>query len=276
MPKPVDPGRDAGIGSSLSGRVAIVTGAGSVGPGIGNGRATVLSLARQGAAVCAADISIEAAEVTSSMVAAEGGLVLAVEADVSSPHGAQSVVTAAVGAFGGLDILVNNVGIVGASGTAADVDPDSWDDVMRINVKSMMLMMKYALPHLEARGGGSVVNLASTAGLAGGHPSLAYPTSKGAVVNMTRAMAYHHAGSGIRVNCVAPGLVFTPRVELRGLSDGAREARRLESPLQTVGTAWDVANAVMYLVSDAARWITGVILPVDAGLTATRPSVGAH
>lgn len=267
---------DSGRSADLKGRVAIVTGAGSVGPGIGNGRAAVLLLARKGALVCAADISLEAAQVTASMAGAEGGTTMPVDADVATPEGAASVVAATAGAFGRIDILVNNVGIVGARGTAADVDPDAWDEVMRINVKSMMLMLKYSLPHLEAAGGGAVVNISSTAGISGGHPSLAYPTSKGAVINMTRAMAYHHARAGIRVNCVAPGLVFTPRVELRGLSDEAREARRLESPLQTPGTAWDVAEAVGYLVSDAARWVTGITLPVDAGLTASRPSVGAH
>lgn len=254
----------------LDGKVAVVSGAGSVGEGIGNGRAIALLFAREGAAVGAVDISRESAEETCRMIADEGGMAFAAAADVSDPTGAEQAVRSVHDRFGRINILVNNVGIVGARGTAVEVDPDEWDDVMRINVKSMMLMSKHCIPHMISVGGGAIVNIASTAGLVGGPASLAYPTSKGAVVNLTRAMAHHHARSGIRVNCVAPGLVLTPRVQQRGLTPEARERRRLESPLQTEGTGWDVAEGALFLASDAARWVTGVILPVDAGLTATR------
>jgi NAD(P)-dependent dehydrogenase (short-subunit alcohol dehydrogenase family) len=132
----------------------------------------------------------------------------------------------------------------------------------------MMLMAKYAIPEMRKVGGGAIVNIASVAGLAGGHPSLLYPTSKGAVVNMTKAMAAHHGAEGIRVNCVAPGMVYTPMVYSRGMSPEMREARRERSLLKTEGTGWDVGNAVLYLVGDEARWVTGVVLPVDAGATA--------
>ncbi|HWF57945.1 MAG TPA: glucose 1-dehydrogenase [Candidatus Dormibacteraeota bacterium] len=260
---------------SLDGRVAIVTGAGSVGSGVGNGRAIAVLLARQGARLGLIDSQAEPAAETARLVEREGGAAVVHLADVGDATGCHDAVDAVTGAFGGLHILVNNVGITGARGTAVDVDPDGWDEVMRVNVKSIMLMAKFAVPEITASGGGAIVNIASIAGLRGGHPSLAYPTSKGAVVNMTRAMASHHAGAAIRVNCVAPGLIHTPRVEARGGGE-VREARRLAAPLKTEGTAWDVAEAVLYLVSDASRWITGQILTVDAGLLSTSGAVGAH
>jgi NAD(P)-dependent dehydrogenase (short-subunit alcohol dehydrogenase family) len=170
--------------------------------------------------------------------------------------------------WGRLDILVNNVGIGGPPGTAVDVDIEAWDHAMRVNVTSMVLMAKHAIPEMARSGGGAIVNLASVAGLMGGSPSLLYPTSKGAVVNMTRAMAAHHAADRIRVNAVAPGMVYTPMVYAGGMTDDLREARRNRSLLKTEGEGWDVGNAVLYLVSDEARWVTGVILPVDAGATA--------
>jgi len=132
-------------------------------------------------------------------------------------------------------------------------------------------MAKYAIPEMRRQGAGSIVNIASVAGLIGGTPSLLYPTSKGAVVNMTRAMATHHGQEGIRVNCVAPGMVYTPMVAGR-MTPEVREQRRQRSLLQTEGSGWDVGQAVVYLASDEARWVTGVILPVDAGATAGRLS----
>jgi NAD(P)-dependent dehydrogenase (short-subunit alcohol dehydrogenase family) len=152
---------------------------------------------------------------------------------------------------------------------------------MRINVTSMMLMAKYAIPEMRKRGSGAIVNIASVAGLTGGHPNLLYPTSKGAVVNLTRAMAAHHGEEGIRVNCIAPGMVYTPMVYSRGMTPEMREARRNRSLLKTEGTGWDVGNAVLYLASDEARWVTGIVLPVDAGATAGAsrvavPPSGSH
>jgi NAD(P)-dependent dehydrogenase (short-subunit alcohol dehydrogenase family) len=132
----------------------------------------------------------------------------------------------------------------------------------------MMLMAKYAIPEMRRQGAGSIINIASVAGLTGGHPSLLYPTSKGAVVQMTRAMAAHHGTEGIRVNCIAPGMVYTPMVYSRGMTPEQREARRQRSLLQVEGTGWDVGNGVLYLASDEARWVTGVVLPIDAGATA--------
>ena len=132
----------------------------------------------------------------------------------------------------------------------------------------MMLMAKHAVPEMRKAGGGAIVNIASVAGLKGGHPSLLYPTSKGAVVNMTRAMAVHHAGDRIRVNCVCPGMVYTPMVQEGGMTPERREARRKRSILQVEGTGWDVGAAVAFLCGGNSRWMTGAIVPVDAGATA--------
>lgn len=184
------------------------------------------------------------------------------------PEQCAAAVATTVATWGRLDGLVNNVGVGGPSGNAVEVDIDAWDRALRINVTSMMLMAKYAIPEMRALGAGAIVNIASVAGLRSGHPSLLYPTSKGAVVQLTRAMAAHHGREGIRVNCIAPGMVYTPMVYTRGMTEEQRDVRRRRSLLQTEGTGWDVGHAVVYLLSDAARWVTGVILPVDAGWTA--------
>jgi NAD(P)-dependent dehydrogenase (short-subunit alcohol dehydrogenase family) len=252
----------------LKDKIAIVTGAGSRADGIGNGRAAAILLARHGARVALLDAVKPWAEETARMIAAEQGQCFVIEADVTNAAACATAVRAAVDRWGRLDILVNNVGIAGPPGTAVEVDPEAWDQAMRVNVTAMMLMAKYAIPEMRKAGGGAIINLASVAGLAGGHPSLLYPTSKGAIVNMTRAMAAHHGSEGIRVNCVAPGMVYTPMVYSGGMSPEMREARRQRSLLRTEGTGWDVGNAVLYLASDEARWLTGVILPVDAGATA--------
>jgi len=257
----------------LEGRVAIVTGAGSRAEGIGNGRAAAILMARNGARVVLVDSVRAWADRTLELVQAEGGEGLVVEADVSRVADCERVVASTVQHFGGVDILVNNVGIGGPKGTAVEVDPDAWDAALRVNVTSMMLMSKYAVPRIVERGGGAVINIASVAGLRGGNPNLLYPTSKGAVVNLTRAMAVHHGAHNVRVNCVCPGMLYTPMVHAAGMTPEAREARRQRSILKTEGTGWDTGAAVLFLASDDARWITGAILPVDAGATATTPRV---
>ena len=252
----------------LKGRVAIVTGAGSRAEGIGNGRAASILMARSGAKIALVDAMPAWAAETGRMIAAEGGESIVIEADVTRPADCAAAVAKTVAQWGRVDILVNNVGIGGPPGNAVDVDLEAWEHAMRVNVTSMMLMAKYAIPEMRKLGAGSIVNLASVAGLVGGHPSLLYPTSKGAVVNLTRAMATHHGPEGIRVNCIAPGMVYTPMVYSRGMTPEMRETRRQRSLLQTEGTGWDVGNAVRYLASDESRWVTGTVLPVDAGATA--------
>ncbi len=255
-------------GERLKGRVALVTGAGSRSSDIGNGRAAAILLARQGASVLLIDSVLEAAVETGQMIAKEGGVSMPLQVDVTQAAACDKAVQTAIGEWGRVDILVNNVGIGGPAGTAVDVDLDAWEHAMRVNVTSMMLMAKYAIPEMRKLGVGSIVNIASVAGLVGGHPSLLYPTSKGAVVNMTRAMASHHGTEGIRVNCICPGMVYTPMVSSRGMTPEMRLARQQRSLLQTEGTGWDVGNAVLYLASDEARWITGIVMPVDAGASA--------
>jgi len=258
--------------ASLAGRVAIVTGAGSRADGIGNGRACAILLARSGAQVVLIDAVPEWAETTRRMIEDEGGQALCVACDVSQDSQCAEAVAQTLKHWGRVDILVNNVGISGPTGDAVNLDLEEWDQALRINVTSMMLMARHCIPAMRETGGGAIVNIASVAGLMGGHPSLLYPTSKGAVVNMTRAMAAHHGEEGIRVNCVAPGMVHTPMVYARGMSQEKREIRRKRSLLGTEGSGWDVGHAVRYLASDEARWMTGVILPVDAGTTAGRHS----
>lgn len=268
---------------SLAGRVAIVTGAGSQAIGIGNGRAAAVLLAEAGACVVCADINLELAAVTVSMIAAEfgDGMAIAIQTDVTKADDCKRTVDEALSHFGRLDILVNNVGVGGPLGTAVNVEPEQWARGLEVNVTSMMLMAKYAVPAMERNerglvsGRGAIVNIASVAGLIGGTPMLLYPTSKGAIVNMTRAMAAHHAPTGIRVNCVCPGMLFTPMLYSHGIPEEVREVRRQRSLLRTEGNGWDAGAAVRFLASDEARWITGVVLPVDAGTTAAIPQGGA-
>jgi NAD(P)-dependent dehydrogenase (short-subunit alcohol dehydrogenase family) len=207
---------------------------------------------------------------TRAIVEREGGDAIVVEADVASPESCRAAVTRVLDEFGALHVLVNNVGISGPPGDAVEVDPEAWDRAMRVNVSSMMLMAKHAVPAMAAAGGGSIVNISSVSGILGGHPSLLYPTSKSAVIGLTRALAAHHAHQRIRVNCIAPGTVFTPMVASRGMTPELRRARRQGTLLKVEGYSWDIAAAAAFLASDAARWITGILLPVDAGATAAR------
>jgi NAD(P)-dependent dehydrogenase (short-subunit alcohol dehydrogenase family) len=263
----------------LKGKVAIVTGAGCAGDGIGNGRAISIMLADEGCNVICLDLNLEWAQKTADITYSKPGRARAIvmKADVTKASDCEAAVRSALNEFGRLDILVNTVGIGGASGTAVEVDMDAWAKGLEINVSSMVLMAKYAIPAMLKNKGeikGSIINMGSVAGLKGGTPHLLYPTSKGAVVNMTRAMSAHHAADGIRVNCVCPGMLYTPMMYAGGMSEEAREARRKRSLLGTEGTAWDAACAVAFLASDHARWVTGAIIPVDAGTTAATAAVG--
>ena len=218
----------------LAGMVAIVTGGGSRGPGIGNGRAAAILFAREGARVAVVDRVAEWAEQTRAMIAEEHGEAFVIQADVTRDEDCQRVVEQTVERYGRLDILHNNVGIGGA-GSVVDTDEDRWDEVMRVNVKSMMLMSKHAIPVMAAGGGGAIVNVSSVSSIRprGLTP---YTTSKGAVNALTMAMAVDHAAQGIRVNCILPGPVYTPMVATGGMTEEQRAVRARASPLGTEGT----------------------------------------
>ncbi|KAI6325403.1 hypothetical protein MCOR29_003796 [Pyricularia oryzae] len=260
---------------SLRGRVTIVTGAGCAGSGIGNGRAISILLADDGCNVVCLDMNLDWANKTVDMVNAKPGrgTAIAMQGDVTKQADCDAAVQLALDKFGRLDVLVNNVGVGGAPGTAVEVDLEKFAQGLEVNVSSMVRMAKAAIPAMvRDKDGveikGSIVNMGSVAGMLGGTPHLLYPTSKGAVVNMTRAMAAHHAKDGIRVNCVCPGMLYTPMMYAGGMSEEVREARKGRSLLGTEGSGWDAACAVVFLASDHSRWITGAILPVDAGTTA--------
>jgi NAD(P)-dependent dehydrogenase (short-subunit alcohol dehydrogenase family) len=259
-------GKVEGVG--LRGRVAIVTGAGTRSPGIGNGKAAAVTLARAGARVAAIDLAAEYLQQTCELIHQSGGECLPLTADVADAAAAQAAVKAVGDAWGRVDVLVNNVGIGGPSGSVVDIDLGAWEECFRVNVTSMLLMSRFAIPHMRNGRGGSIINISSVVGLRGGHRSVAYSTTKGAIISLTRAMATEHGSEGIRVNAVAPGFVHTPHV-VETYSEGAREKRRLAAPLQVEGTGWDVASAVLFYAGDLSRWITGTVLPVDAGLTAS-------
>lgn len=254
----------------VAGKIAIVTGGGSRGPGIGTGRASAILLAREGAKVALVDREPAAAADTLRMIEEEGGQAIVVVADVTDRASCAAAVEQTVSAWGGVDILVNNVGMSGPRGTATELDPEAWDGLLRLNLTSMALMAGQVTPVMASHRGGSIVNMASTAGLMGGSPLLAYSVSKAGVIGLTRSLAFQHGRDGIRVNAVAPGYIQTPMAMagVGGGDPGLWERRRQQTLLRTLGTGWDVGYAVLYLASDEARWVTGVVLPVDAGLSA--------
>jgi len=249
----------------LTGRVAIVTGAGSQTEGIGNGRATAVLFAREGARVLLVDRRLEAAELTARLIAEEHGEAEPFAADVTSEAACRAMVERALERWGRLDILVNNVGI-GIAKRITEVTLEEWELQMRVNVTSMVVASKHAIPAMLATaGGGAIVNISSIASQRG-RGLAPYAASKGAVEALTRAMAADHGRDGIRVNAIAPGPAYTPMVSARGMPESVREARRKSTALGIEGTAWDIAWAAVYLASDEARWVTGVVLPVDGGV----------
>ena len=253
----------------FNGRVAIVTGGGARGDGIGNGRAAAILLAEAGAHVLVVDRQLDLAERTVEMIIERGGSAAACAFDVTSLDQCEAMVDEAVRRWGRLDVLDNNVGI-GSAGSVVDESLDRWADVMRVNVDSMVLASRAAIPKMREVGGGSIVNVSSISAL---RPRglTAYSTSKAAVIGLTQAMAVDHGAEGIRVNCVAPGPVFTPMVDRGGMTDEARARRAAASVLGVEGTGWDIGNAVRFLSSTRARYITGQVLIVDGGVTLKGP-----
>jgi len=257
---------------SLAGKVAIISGGGAAGDGIGNGRAAAILLARAGTRVMVADLDLALAQRTVDMIEAEGGSAAALGCDVTRESECKRLVDETVGRWGRLDFLDNNVGI-GSRGSVVDEKPEEYRRVMQVNVETMFLLSKYAIPAMiETAKGGAIVNISSISAL---RPRglTTYTTSKAAVIGLTQAMAVDHGRDNIRVNCICPGPMYTPMVYARGngMSEAARAQRANASVLKTEGTGWDVGHAVKFLLSGHARYITGQVLVVDGGVTLQGP-----
>jgi NAD(P)-dependent dehydrogenase (short-subunit alcohol dehydrogenase family) len=256
---------DNARGPRLEGRVALVTGGGSDGDFLGIGAATSILMAAQGARVGIVDISRERAERTRERIAEFGGECVVAEADVTDTASCARAADAVADRYGRLDVLVNNAALSGG-GTVVDIDEEEWERLLRVNLGGVMRMSRAAIPHMARSGGGSIVHVSSIAGTRGLGTS-AYAAAKGGVQALTADMAYSHGPEGIRVNCIVPGHLHTP-MGFQG-SERTRQVRRESGLLDREGDAWDAAWAALFLACDESRWITGVLLPVDAGTTAT-------
>jgi NAD(P)-dependent dehydrogenase (short-subunit alcohol dehydrogenase family) len=264
------------MGERLKDKVALVTGAGSIGPGWGNGKATAVLFAREGAKVFGVDLDLDAASETKRIIEGEGGTCATYAADVSKAESVRAMVEGCLAAFGRIDVLVNNVGIARTGGIATTEEAD-WDLVTDVNQKSVYLTCKHVVPIMERQGRGAIVNIASVAAHRWtGIAYASYYATKGAVVSLSRAIALEFAKSGIRCNSVSPGLMDTPMVRY-GLTgaygkdgdvDNLIRVRTAQCPMGHMGTGWDTAHAVLFLASDEARYVTGIDLIVDGGLTA--------
>jgi NAD(P)-dependent dehydrogenase (short-subunit alcohol dehydrogenase family) len=251
------------IMKALNGKRALITGGAS-----GIGRATALLFARQGAAVSIVDLDAEGGEAAARELLGAGGRAVYIPADLTKAVDCQRAVQRTVDGFGRIDILVNSVGIIRRA-TVLETTEKDWDRIMAVNVKSIYLLSKYAIPVLERSGGGSIINIASGWGLVGGPKAVAYCASKGAVVQMTRAMAIDHGGQNIRVNCICPGDTDTPMLRYEASQLGAEEesflAEAAYRPLGRIGRPEEIAQAALYLASEASSYVTGTTLVVDGG-----------
>ena len=258
----------------LRNKVALVTGAGAVGPGWGNGKATAVLFAREGAKIFGVDINLSAVEETRSIIQQEGGACTVMKVDVSNPDEVKPMVNQCLKTYGRIDILHNNVGIV-VLGGPVETSEETWDRVMAINLKSMFLTCKYTLPHMERQGGGVIINIASVAAIRYTNiPYITYYASKAGILGLTQGIALQYADKNIRANSILPGLMDTPliREPLKDFyADGdiqkMIEIRDKKCPTGKMGDAWDVAHAALFLASDEAKYITGAQIVVDGGLT---------
>lgn len=272
---------NTGMTKRLEGKVAIVAGAGSIGPGWGNGKATATVFAREGARVVCADRNLEAAQETANIIASEGGEAFAIRTDVTSEDDLAALVAATLKAYGRIDVLDNNVGIAEV-GSVVDLPLETWERVFKVNLTGCFLAMKHVIPVMQrqfAEGGqgGSIINISSIASIRHtGVPYASYGASKAAMNQLTRTTAAQYAPEKIRVNAVLPGLMKTPMVEhsaglaqTYGKGDVAAMWAKRDSqvPMGHMGEAWDVAWAALFLASDEARYVTGIELPVDGGVT---------
>jgi len=262
------------MGERLKNKVAIVTGAGSVGPGWGNGKATSVLFAREGAKVFAIDISLSAAKETKEIIEKEGGICVIQKVDVSKSDEVKAMVEQCIQTYGRIDILHNNVGIVIAGGPV-EISEETWDRVMAVNLKSMFLTCKYVLPYMEKQGGGVIINISSIAAIRyTGIPYITYYTTKAGILGLTQSIALQYATKHIRANAILPGLMHTPMFveplkEAYAAGDVEKmfEIRNKQCPTGKMGDAWDVAHAALFLASDEAKYITGAQLVVDGGIT---------
>jgi NAD(P)-dependent dehydrogenase (short-subunit alcohol dehydrogenase family) len=257
----------------VAGKVAIVTGAGSAGPGIGNGKAAAIVYAREGARVMAVDAVAEAAEETRRAIEAEGGDCVAFRADVSLADDCRAMAEACIEHYGRIDILHNNVGIMDGGGGPVEIAEEVWDRVLAVNLKSIFLTCKYVLPHMERQGGGSIINISTVGAIRARmqRPSAAYSASKAGIEGLSRDVAVQYAAKGIRSNTIILGGVRTPRIVVARPGVDPEELagkRGAELPRGRLGDAWDTAYAALFLASDEARHITGTTLAVDGGQSA--------
>jgi NAD(P)-dependent dehydrogenase (short-subunit alcohol dehydrogenase family) len=258
----------------LRGKVAIVTGAGSVGPGWGNGKATAVLFAREGARVLAVDQNPTAAQETKAIIDAEGGDCTVTRADVSQIDDVRTMVERCLERYGRIDILHNNVGIVRVGGPVETSEAD-WDQVLAVNLKSQFLTCKHTIPQMERQGGGAIVNISSVAAIRyTGIPYLTYYSSKAGILGLTQGIALQYAEKNIRANAILPGLMNTPMIvePLKDVYAGGDVEKMLairaaQCPMKRMGDAWDVAHAAVFLASDEAKYVTGIQLVVDGGLS---------
>ncbi len=248
----------------LDGKIALVTGGAS-----GIGRATALTFAREGAKLVIADLNEEGGQQTVHMITEKGGDAIFVQIDVSNAVEVQALISQAVATYGRLDCAHNNAGISGGLlALTAEYPEERWHQVMAVNLTGVWLCMKYEIPQMLHQGGGAIVNTASVAGLVGGRGLSAYVASKHGVVGLTKTAALEYAQQGIRVNCVCPGVIHTPMIA-RGLSDAERKAQIIaREPIGRMGNPEEVAEAVVWLCSDAASFVTGHAMTVDGGYVA--------
>jgi NAD(P)-dependent dehydrogenase (short-subunit alcohol dehydrogenase family) len=251
-------------------KVAFITGLGSSKEGVGNGSAISRLFAREGAVIFGSDLDRSAAERTKAAIEEEGGICEVAMADVSSAEQVQQAIETCIKRFGRIDILVNNVGIAEVGGVV-DYPESKWQRDLAVNLTSMFLTCKYAIPHMIRQGGGSIINIGSIGGIRCTNvPLISYHTTKAAIIGFSRAVAIEHADKNIRSNVVMPGMMDTPMLT-KGASGDTRLMKQAISescPMGAMGTAWDVAEAVAYLASDQAKYVTATELVVDGGVTA--------